>query len=359
MRPRHGGNLWALPGRAADAHVEVLDFSADLNPLGPPPGIEPVLREAFGEIGVYPEPTYRALREVLARTEGVHPDQILPGNGTAELIHLVTRGRRAARAAVVVPTFTEYERAILADGGEVVPVHLREEEDFDPRALVDRQPFPTAPLVFLCNPNNPTGRLWPEGRLREQLERLHRVGADVVVDEAYMDFVRDGERYSAVGWIREFPRLMVLRSLTKSFTVPGLRIGYLVAAAQRVEALAQLQPPWPVNGPAALVGRWLAAQRGFVDQCRRELAALRERMGSQLQGLPGVRLFPTDCNFFLCRLSGNGRMAADLAAALAERGIGIRVCDDFTGLEGGCFFRVAVRTQGQNDRLLVALQEAL
>ncbi len=350
-----------MPGRGTASHAEVLDFSADLNPLGPPPGLELVLREALQEITVYPEPTYRNLREALARAEGVEPEQILPGNGTAELIHLVTRWRRAALAAVVVPTFTEYERAVRADGGEVLPLHLREEEDFDPSRLrADAALGPEeAQLGFICNPNNPTGRLWPAEELRRRLEEFHRAGMDVVVDEAYMDFVRDEGRYSAVDWIKEFPQLIVLRSLTKSFAVPGLRIGYGVASAERVGALAQLQPPWPVNGPAALAGQWLAGQQRFLDRCRRELAAIREQMESRLRELPGVRLFPSDCNFFLCRLTRAGRSAADLAAALADRGILIRVCDDFTGLERGRFFRVAVRTPEENDRLLAALRVAL
>src|SRR3989338_4969066 len=131
MRSRHGGDIWSLLEKGISP-AEILDFSVDLNPLGPPPGWEAVLREGLQEAALYPDPAYRDFRQVIAAAEGISPDQILPGNGTADLIHLITRWMKPEQAVVAVPTFTEYERAVRADGGEVVSSLLREENGFLP-----------------------------------------------------------------------------------------------------------------------------------------------------------------------------------------------------------------------------------
>jgi threonine-phosphate decarboxylase len=354
MSRRHGGNIWPLLEKGISP-AEILDFSVDLNPLGPPPGWEQVLREGLQEAALYPDPSYRDLRQAIAAVEGISPDRILPGNGTADLIHLITRWLKPSQAAVAVPTFTEYERAVRADGGEVVPCLLREEDGFLPGPA----PETRAQLLFLCNPNNPTGRLWPRDRLLEWLEHCRRQGITAVVDEAYMDFVEDGLRFSAVQWLDRFPRLIVLRSMTKSFAVPGLRLGYLTASERIVSELSGIQPPWPVNGPAALAGRWLAGQQSYLEESRRSVRIFRQGLQEQLQGLPALSCIPSEANFILCRITDLAWDAGRLAAALAERGILVRTCGDFTGLEKERFIRVAVRRPEQNERLLRGLKEIL
>ena len=358
MKAAHGGNIWSVLEKSALSRSQILDFSADLNPLGPPPGLEEVLRESWADGSLYPEPTYRNLRQALARFDGIDPARILPGNGTADLIHLITRWRKGKRAVVCVPTFTEYERAVLADGGEVSHWFLRSEDQFLP-SFAPQPESGGADLLFLCNPNNPTGRLWPRARLLECLERWDRAGATAVVDEAYLGFVEGEATGSAVRWLERFPRLIVLRSMTKLFSVPGLRLGYLAASPECVAALGRIQPPWPVNGPAVSAGIWLTQQREYIEESRRAIRAARQTMAAELAKLPGLRPFPTEANFFLCRLISPSWTAARLAAELAERGILIRTGDDFTGLEPGRFFRVAVRRPEENRRLLAALREVM
>ena len=354
MNALHGGNLWAALEKSSFSRSQILDFSADLNPLGPPPGLENLLRDSWADASVYPEPAYRALRQALARLEGIDPACILPGNGAADLIHLITRWKKGRRAMVCVPTFTEYERAVLADGGEVSPWVFRAQEQFFP----DPPPEPDgSDLLFLCNPNNPTGRLWPRARLLESLERWDQQGGTVVVDEAYLDFVEEDLRCSAVRWLDRFPRLIVLRSMTKLFAVPGLRLGYLAASPGWVAALGRIQPPWPVNGPAVSAGIWLSEQREYREESRRAIQPARRQLAAELAKLPGLRLFPSEANFFLCCLTSPVWTGPRLAAVLAERGILIRVCDDFTGLEPGRFFRIAVRRPEENQRLIAALRE--
>ncbi|MBI3332620.1 MAG: threonine-phosphate decarboxylase [Candidatus Omnitrophica bacterium] len=337
----HGGNLWPLLKEGTFGLDEILDFSADLNPLGPPPDLGVLIQEAQGQIAWYPEPTYEEFREAAGRLHRADPAAILPGNGTADLIHLISRWRAGEDAAVAAPTFTEYERAVLANGGRITPL--------------DR-----ARLLFLCNPNNPTGTVQPREELLKVAEACERRGAFLVVDEAYMDLVEDPLRYSMIRDLARFSRLIVLRSMTKSFAIPGLRVGYLAASPGIVAGLRDLQPPWPMNGLAASVGaRLLERGEPFLAQTRQALKRFRDSLREDLAGLGGIRPSPSSANFFLCRLEDPGWSNRRLADQLKERGILIRSCDDFTGLEPGRFIRVAVRRREENERLVGALREIL
>lgn len=354
----HGGNPRILLEENADPPSQLLDFSVDLNPLGPP-DVWPDLLDRLDHLRVYPEPSYRAFREAAARWEGMDPSQILPGNGTADLIHLISRWNRSGEVGVVVPTFTEYERAAQADRRRIRHAFLREEGGFLPDAVSGLPSLAAAGLVFLCNPNNPTGGIWAGGKLRQFIERCGREGTTVVVDEAYMEFVRDDLRCSAAGWVGHFPNLIVLRSLTKILALPGLRLGYLVACRELVEELRAIQPPWVMNSLAAWAGRELLEWDGlaeFLTSARRATEIGRSFLEEGLGGL-GFQPVPSRANFILSEWNGANRSTADLARALIRAGILVRLCDDFTGLRTGRYMRFAVRGTQENRRLLSALAE--
>lgn len=357
---QHGGNPWAVLEDEKELD-HFLDFSADLNPFGPPPGLRKLLQSSWDRIGWYPEPTYRTFRETVAQKEGLDPAHILPGNGTADLIHLISRLVARAQAAVVVPTFTEYERAVQADGGKVIPWVLKEEEGFDPLPLMKRKASSSRKpdLLFLCHPNNPTGSLWPREELLKWIESYERAGITVVVDEAYIDLVEEPSRYSLIGWVKRFHRLIVLRSLTKVFHVPGLRIGYLAASPEMVGRLQAIQPPWVMNALAAEIGSRLVQDRDFLSSSREKLERERSLLRKGLQEVKGIRVFPSEANFFLCRVLDPAWSNRSLGERLCEQGIGVRVCNDFTGLPQGRFIRVAVRRFKENIRLLAAFKELL
>ena len=355
----HGGNLWRVAEERGFLEQEILDFSADLNPWAEewPLGLE--WAEVLAGIRRYPEPTYRRFRNAAAQREGVHPDCILPGNGTADLIHLISRWRSGAQALIPVPTFTEYARAVQADGGSVQNWLLKWEDGFSTVGFEQVLENEGGLLLFLCNPNNPTGTLWPRRQLLECLDRCQRHGHTLVVDEAYMDFVEEGERFSLVGEVHRASCLIVLRSLTKLFGIPGIRAGYAVGSAEVVDSLLQFQPPWTLNSLAAQMGARLLQDSGAcLNKIRPRLQEARSRLWDGLKALSFLQAFPSTANFILCRLTDPRLSAAALAQRLEERGILIRLCDDFEGLEEDRFIRVAVLKKDQNQRLLKAIQEA-
>ncbi|MBI3615901.1 MAG: threonine-phosphate decarboxylase [Candidatus Omnitrophica bacterium] len=353
----HGGNVWRAAQGPFLRPEQLLDFSADLNPLGPPPALPRLLEEGTRRVGWYPEPTYREFREAAGRLHGIDPAGVLPGNGTAELIHLISRWKAGGRVVVVVPTFTEYERAAAADRSQVVPWPLRTGSGFSAPSWNGSLPFGRADLLFLCNPNNPTGTLWPKEQVLRLIEACEWTGTTVVVDEATMDLVEDGLRYSLVPSVQKFRRLIVLRSLTKAFAIPGLRVGYLAAPPQIVEQLAAIQPPWSMNAPAAFVGTHLIQEEEYLSDSRSVLQKFRISLWEGLKGLSFLDPYSSSANFFLCRLQDSALPNNRLADRLRDRGILIRVCDDFTGLESGRFIRIGVRRPEENQRLLDLLGE--
>ena len=358
--PVHGGNLWAAAQRRGIPAEEWLDFSADLNPWARDWVPAVVVEEAWRRIQHYPDPMYLRFRQATAAWDKVEVSAILPGNGTADLIHLISRWRKAARAWIPVPTFTEYARAVRSNGGTVTPGLLSEQDDFGGSGLLQVLKHTPVDVVFLCNPNNPTGRIWPREAVLELLEWCARNQILLVVDEAYMDLTADGLRYSLAGEAARNRHLLVLRSLTKAFGIPGLRLGYAVGHPSVIEPLQAIQPPWPVNTLAAEAGTWLLESAGeALADSRRRLAADREEMREALSRLPQLRLFSSEANFFLACLNEHSRGAQHAADQLEKRGILIRRCDDFEGLEPDRFLRMAVRRPEENRLFVQPLAETL
>lgn len=345
---RHHGAHGAAVARSLNvAERDLLDFSQNINPLGVPSGaMEAAQRALREEADRYPDAGYRRLREALAAYLGVPPASILPTNGGAEALFLAARGARAGGGALILePTFSEYAAAALAAGLEPVRrVARRRENGFrpDPGALED---LDGVDLVFLCNPNNPTGDSLNRREVLEVAGRVLGSGAVLVVDEAFADFApevsvarhADGDLY-------------VARSFTKFFGIPGLRLGCLVCADPgRVQ---RFQPSWPVNAVASAAATAAVADPDFVRTSVAEVARLRVELCEGMEALPGLTPFPSAANFLLV----NG--PEGLAGRLARRGVLVRGCELFLGLGPG-YFRVAVRGAEENRRLLAALREEL
>lgn len=344
---RHHGAHGGLVSRSLGfGSEELLDYSQNINPLGTPPAALEAARLAlYEEAGRYPDLGYKELREALAGYLGTPPGKVVPTNGGAEALFLAARVAGPGRALVLEPTFSEYAAAAGAAGlGVVRRVARRREDGFrlDPGALRD---LAGISVVFLCNPNNPTGDALERREVLEVAGRVREAGAILVVDEAFADFVPEIGVAAEVG-----DGLCVARSLTKFFAIPGLRLGCLVCEdAPRVQSL---QPSWSVNAVAAAAGICAAGDAGFAETSVAEVRRLREALFDSLEALPGIEPFPGAANFLLVR------GPEDLAERLARRGVLVRGCDPFLGLGPG-YFRVAVRTEAENVRLVAGIREEL
>jgi threonine-phosphate decarboxylase len=339
---RHGG---APPGRGP-----VVDFSASINPLGPPAGVLRALRRALASVDRYPDPGCTELRARLAALHGVGPGQVVVGNGSSELIHALPRALRSRRAAIVQPTYTEYLRASLAAGSDV-DHWLAEGDDF---ALAPFDPA-AADLVWLCNPNNPTGQVWEHAALLDWVAgHPHVVFA---VDEAFLPFLPDEAGLSLVPAVARLPNLVVLRSLTKLYSLPGLRLGYAVTNRELAMRLRSQLVPWSVNVFAQEAGVAALEDEAFLAQTRewvgKEHPFFQRRLAGLLQNVQPV---PSRAVFVLLRL--HGVIAARLTAALLERGILIRDASNFVGLDSR-YVRVSLRSRWDNRRLVGELFRAL
>ncbi len=327
-----------------------LDFSANINPLGPPEGALYAAQKALiGEVAAYPDGRYPELCAALASYLGVSGETVLPTNGGAEALFLAARvaaeGRRGERAVVLDPTFSEYAAAARAGGFEPESRVARRREDgfrLDPSVLDD---LDGVGVVFLCNPNNPTGDLTPRGEVLSLLERTRSAGTILVVDEAFADFA-PGEGVADL--VDE--HLYVARSFTKFFAVPGLRLGCLVA--RDPDRVRPFQPSWSVNVAAAAAGIAAAGDEDYAAKTLAEVVLRREDLVSALRPLPGLEVYKGAANFLLVR------GPEDLPERLARRGVLVRGCGLFPGL-GPRFSRIAVRGAGENERLVSAVKAAL
>ena len=342
-----------------------LDFAVNVVPGGPPAWLRGAILDALGEVGAYPDE--RAAVAALAVRHGCRPEEVMAANGSVEAFWLLAAALRPRRAVVVHPSFTEPEAALRAVGHRVERA-FRNLDDFtlDPSSIPD-----DADLVVVGNPNNPTGTLDPAA----VLTRLARPGRVLMVDEAFMELVpgepetlagrpdgpgapvEPGDRGQAAA--DGVPGLVVVRSLTKLWSLAGVRAGYLLGPSHIVAAARSLRQPWSVNGLAcAALTAWArrtAASGGDEAVAIAErVAAARDRLAEDLAALPGVRVWPSVANFLLLQVP-DGPAAH---AGLSERGVAVRRADTFPGLTGD-HLRVAVRDPGDNRRLVEALREVL
>lgn len=334
----------------------LLDFSASINPLGPAPGVRPAVADAFDRVVHYPEIGSPGLCRALAAYHDLPSERIAVANGSTELIHLLPRltSKSSGRALLLAPAFTEYAHALELAGWSIDYLCLLPENGFTLDLVQAAEQLAKGyDLLFFCNPGNPTGRLYPVEEVAALYELCRKAGCFFVLDEAFIDF---REEQSAKHRLPADDGWLILRSMTKFFGFPGLRLGYAVAAPALIVRLQQLLPPWNVGGLAQAAGLAALADRGHSGRTREYVDAERKRLGARLGELPGLAVFAGAANYLLLQLT-NGMTAAALQEKLLAERILIRDCSNFTGLDGR-FFRVAVRTGTENDRLLRALERA-
>jgi len=349
----HGGNLRKLALAAGRPPEELLDFSANINPLGPPEWLRPLISRRLSSLTHYPDPDSSLLKASICRHYEVTEEEVLVGNGSTEIIHTLPRAIPIHRALVAVPSYSDYVNAVELAGKVVDKIYLKEEEGFElDLSLLDSK-LCGDQLVFIGQPNNPTGLLVDPSELRA-LATKHP-STFFAADEAFLDFVEEADSLIH----RRPPNVIVLRSLTKFYAIPGLRLGFAIAEPEVIRQIRKTMPPWSVNGLAQTVGEKALQDRAYVTRSRTFIQEQREFLFKELQSIPGVNVFPGRANFFLVRLDRGDTDGPALARRmLSSSGIAIRACDNFDGLDRR-FFRIAVRSRDENLQLLQALKASL
>ena len=340
----HGGPNRRELGILGFESRKVLDFSVNTNPLGPSPVALAALSSV--EVGTYPDPDATELCQALARQLSVPVESVIAGNGSVELLWLLALAylRAGDRVLIVGPTFGEYEVAARLMGAEVRIYRAESDADFQPDiAEVCRQIRTTAPrLVFLCNPNNPTGVYLPQSAVEEILEAIE--DGLLVLDEAYIGFVEGGWNSIPLALGRN---VVVLRSMTKDYALAGLRLGYVVAHPEVTRILRRVRPPWNVNAAAQVAGLASLSDGMHLARGRAAVAAALVFLRAGLHRL-GFRVLPTAANFFLVEVGD----ATALYAHLLARSIRVRDCTSF-GLPA--YVRIAARPLAECEELLAAI----
>ena len=337
----HGGDTFGHPG--------ALDFSANINPFGMPEPVRAAVLRSIDAAEVYPDPFCRALKKALAEKNGLDPDSLLFGSGAAELIYQFAYSLpRDLKAAVVCPAFSEYEAALKAAGVPVQPLELPPEKDFAPdEDLLLLDPSGCSALI-VCSPANPTGLSLKAGLLEALAERYPAVLCDL----SFLELSDHPEEYDIPVLAARHPNIVFLFSFTKSFAVPGLRLGYAVCSdAARLRKMSEKTPCWNVSAAAQAAGLAALDCKDWLAGCTARIRRERERLRRELSAC-GLKVWNSEANFLFFSSK------RPLAAALAEKGLLIRDCSNFRGLGEG-YYRIAVRLPAENDRLIAAIKEVL
>ncbi len=349
----HGGNIKQICDTYGLNPDEITDFSASINPLGCPEVVRKAVLEQFNEVLNYPDSQCTELRKTIAGKIPCNKSNIIIGNGSNELFYLLPRALKPEKGVLLQPTFGEFKDAFRNSNVDVVEI-INSDKDLPViNKNISRLKSVEEGMVFLCNPNNPTGQLTRKediiGLVNENPKRL------IVIDEAFMDFVEDDEKYSVIKNAPSIDNLIVVRSLTKFYGFPGLRLGYLVANESIVNKLMRYKEPWTVNTIAQVAGIAAINDEEFITNTRQYVSVEKDVLYDGLKAIKGIYPFQPTVNFILVRIEYNGITTSKIQNLLLKHNILIRNCSNFVGLDEN-YFRVAVKTREENRKLLSVLE---
>ena len=350
----HGGNVYAE--RPSDG--EWLDFSANINPLGIADGVRREIIANVDGLVHYPDPDGREIKQAIAEYYQVPEKNLLLGNGAAELFYLYFNTLRHRNVLIPVPSFSEYERAAVAAGAEPVFHYLAASAGFLPdwEALLPKLAF--MDCLIIGNPNNPTGCLVSRDEIEHCLRAAAKLGVMVLIDESFMDFRSDGDRYTVRGLLEQFDNLVIFHSLTKFYALPGLRLGFALANAALVKRLEQGKDQWNMNLLAQKAGRAALLEADYQEKTCCLIQTEGDYLTGELATIGGLRVFKPSVNFILFNTRQRGVTAGELTARAKKQGILLRDCSNYPGLDD-YYVRIAVRNHEENCLLVNCLKKLL
>ncbi|MBI5970891.1 MAG: threonine-phosphate decarboxylase [Deltaproteobacteria bacterium] len=355
MKDTHGGNIWQAARQAGVDPAAIIDFSANINPFGPPSGVIEAIKNSINVIPPYPDPDCVEIKAALAAHHGVDPDEVLAGNGSTQFIYLIPQVFNppvSKTALIIEPAFSEYKTSLKLYGCGVESLVLREGEGFELDVTrLERELRKGHRLLYIANPANPTGALIKKSRMFEVAGLCEKLGVTLALDEAFMDFC---EEESFKGSVKIFRNMLIVRSMTKFFAMAGLRLGYVIANRDVIKRLSGHLPPWSVNSLAAVAGCHALKDRAFMEDTRKRIREERAAFGAMLDSTGAVKTYPSAANFLMARVTAQGFTGPLIKAELLKKGILVRDLSAAAGL-GPQYLRFAVRNKEENSVLVDAL----
>ena len=338
MQNIHGGDIYTNP-------IEY-DFSVNINPLGVPEGVRNALHEAVNDCSNYPDIASGKLKNAVSNILSIPKEYLLFGNGASELFMAIVHAIKPEKTVIPIPSFYGYEYATIANNGDIIYYETKIENNFHVAEDILTVLKDDINLLFLANPNNPTGNLISRDLLLKILRHCMDRDILVVLDECFIELTDAPLENSLVDELKEFKQLLILRAFTKSFAIPGIRLGYLVCPDEKTARLIEEQlPEWNVSVPAQQAGIAAMKEENFLQQSRKLIANERDWLTKELTQM-GAKVFPSKANFILFQWTKD-----DLYQRFLEQGILIRDCSDYEGLSKG-YYRIAVKKHEENEELI-------
>lgn len=381
----HGGNIYKI---FREKNIkEILDYSSNINPYGIPESLKKRITENLEILERYPDPDYVELREKLAYLNKVDISNIILGNGATEIIFLFMKVINPKKILIVSPTFGEYERAvkatervedssILRDSNkkkydeksfgkqkiEIEHFELKENDDFKLNIHnLKNELEKKYDLLIMCNPNNPTGKFLKLDETEEILKECNKYNTKLFIDEAFIDFLKDGIKESIINTKEDKQNLFVTRAFTKFFAMPGLRLGYGIYFDKKLEKrISEKKEPWSVNNIAEMAGLTVLDDTKYIEETLKWIAEEKTYVYEKLNEINGIKPYKTEVNFITVKIEDNfilkGLNVKILREKMLEQGILIRDASNFKFLDER-FFRLAIKNRKNNDRVIETLKK--
>lgn len=342
---KHGGDIYTK-----NNINELIDFSANINPLGMPKSIADAIIDNIDKYMCYPDCQCIELRTAIAHSFNVHPNMITCGNGAADIIYRIILALRPEKALILAPTFSEYEEALRLVSSEIHYYYLLEENDFTiQKDIID---FITDDLdmIFICNPNNPTGIPYSKDKMIKIIEKCKEKNVTIVIDECFSDFLIDEENYSVVSQVGKYDNLIILKAFTKMYAMAGIRLGYMICSNENFNfKISNMLQPWSVSTIASKSGIAALNEKDFVLRTKKYIHDNRIYLINSLRDL-GYKVFDSEVNYILFKSDD-----IEIDKKLEKQGILIRSCSNYINL-GNNFFRIAVKNADDNKQLIKCLK---
>ena len=356
----HGSDLEKIEKHYNIPKESIVKFAANVNPLGISENIKNLLKDNLDVISSYPDREYTDLRNSIADYLSIDADTILTGNGSTELISLLIQQRLPKKALLLGPTYSEYSKE-LSLSNCIQEYHLLNSKDnfkLDTDELFKKldEGFD---MFIMCNPNNPTSSAVLNDQMKEILDGCKKRNIFVMIDETYVEFAPEDALVTSVPFTKEYDNLIVLRGVSKFFASPGLRFGYAITSNEDFRKnVKEHQIPWSVNSVAAFAGEHYFKDYDFINKTKELINSERTRLYNELSNIEGINIFPAYANFFLIKICTKGITSYDVFEACIKKGLMIRDCSSFSGLDGE-FVRFCIMNKDNNNQLLEVLKSVI